>query len=324
MAKDWREPPRPIVYQATLSNFDFQKPVDSERFTSGKGLTDRDSERGAIVEALERYCAWQRRPDAMVFGARSSLEGPSIAPEEFVLYSDRQYDSVGFPHRRPVADEEFTWVRGCLLDSGEVVYAPASLIYMNFLGAGGREQLTFPNSNGLAGGVDLPSAVLAGVYELIERDAFIITWLTRLPAPRIDFAESCGVASEIRRHYARFEIDTVAFDLTTDLDVPVVMAAAFDRSGHARRSPLVSGAISTRRPLWTGLPWRSSRCAPGLGPRFRQQRPPLALNRYEDVRRSRIMRCSRRTPKTFASSTSSSMGVPLESLRRCPTTAAAT
>src|SRR5262249_37587498 len=52
LVKDWREPLRPIVYQATLSNFDHRRPVHAgERIATGKGPTDAVAERGAIVEA---------------------------------------------------------------------------------------------------------------------------------------------------------------------------------------------------------------------------------------------------------------------------------
>lgn len=284
LPKDWREPPRPIVHQATLSSFDLRRPMHGERIASGKGMTDRDSERGAIVEALERYCAEQRRPGALASGPASALDGPAIAPTEFVLYSDRQYESAGFRHRRPADDDELTWVRGSLLESGNTVYAPASLVYLNFVGARGRERFTFPNSNGLAGGRDLLSAVLAGIYELVERDAFVITWLARLPVPRIDFSDTSGLAAEIARHYRRFEIELVAFDLTTDLGIPVVMAVAFDRSGAL---PAVTVGLGCDLDPSTALQRAAMEIVQvrvGSVPRHRQAQPPAPIERYEQVR----------------------------------------
>lgn len=284
LPKDWREPRRPIVYQATLSNFDLRTPIHGDRIASGKGMTDSDSKRGAIVEALERYCAEQRRPGAIVSGPASALDGPAIAPTEFVLYSDRQYESPGFRHRRPADDDELTWVRGSLLESGEEVYAPASLVYMNFVGPGGRERFTFPNSSGLAGGSDLPSAVLAGLCELIERDAFMITWLARLPAPRIDFSETHAIASEIARHYRRFGIETLAFDLTTDLGIPVVMAAAFDRSGALPAATVGLGCHLDAETALDRAVMEVVQVRVGTLPRHRRSPPAGRVERYEQVR----------------------------------------
>jgi ribosomal protein S12 methylthiotransferase accessory factor len=284
VTKDWREPPRPVVYQATLSNFDFRNAPQSERMTSGKGLTAVESERGAIVEALERYCAVQRRPGALAHGPASALDAPAIRPEEFVLYSDRQYASPDLRYVRPDEEAELTWVRGSLLGSGEQVYAPASLVYMGFGGAGGREFFTHTNTNGLAGGQDLRSAALSGIYELVERDAFLIAWLARVPAPRIDFAAGSGIAVEIRRHYARFQIEILAFDLTTDLGIPAVLAVGFDRSGSQPAAAVGLGCDLDPRAALDRAAMEVVQARTGLVPRFRGGQVPAPIERYEDVR----------------------------------------
>jgi len=72
---------------------------------------------------------------------------------------------------------------------------------------------------------------LSGLYELIERDAFLITWMNRLAVPRVDYSSMAGIAARIRSHYARFSIEAVVYDITTDIGVPVMMAMAVDRSG---------------------------------------------------------------------------------------------
>lgn len=251
---------------------------------TGRGATAESARLGAIVEALERYCAFQHRRDAMVVGTPSILDGQTLAPQEFVLYSDRQYERPGFRYRRPVPDEALTWVRGTLLGSELPVYAPASLVYLGFVGVHGREFFTPSTSNGLAGGRDLPSAVLAGIYELVERDAFVLTWLNRLPAPRIDFSDIVGISWEITHHYKRFGIEMLAFDLTTDLQIPVVMAVAFDRRGtlpaatvglgcHLDPSIALDRAVTEVVQVRTGTAWQ-----------YRLEQPPPSIRRYEDVR----------------------------------------
>jgi ribosomal protein S12 methylthiotransferase accessory factor len=284
VAQDWREPPWPIVYRATLANFDFRRVPELERLTSGKGVTERDSERSAIVEALERYCAQQRRPGAFTTRRASDLDHPAILPEELVLYSDAQYRAPGFPYRRPTPDAEVTWVQATRADFAAAVYAPASLVYMNFAGAGGRELFTRTNTSGLAGGPDLPSAVLAAIYELVERDAYMITWLTRLPAARITFDESDGLAAQISRHYARFAIETLAFDVTTDLRIPVVMAVAVDHSGALPAAVVGLGCDLDPVSALDRAVMEIVQVRTGLVPHFRQHPPPSPLERYEDVR----------------------------------------
>jgi ribosomal protein S12 methylthiotransferase accessory factor len=284
VAQDWREPRRPIVYSATLANFDFRRVPPLERITSGKGITERDSARSAIVEALERYCAQQRRPGAFTTRRASALDHPAILPEELVLYSDAQYRAPDFPYRRPRADAELTWVQATRVDNTEPVYAPASLVYMNYAGADGREFFTRTNTSGLAGGRDLASAVLSAIYELVERDAYLITWLTRLPAARITFDDTNGLAAEICRHYARFGIETFAFDVTTDLRIPVVMAVAVDHTGALPAAVVGLGCDLDPASALDRAVMEIVQVRTGLVPHFRQDPLPTPLTRYDEVR----------------------------------------
>jgi ribosomal protein S12 methylthiotransferase accessory factor len=232
LTKDRDEPTRPYVFQAVLANYDLRRAPAVERTGTGKGMSQQQAREGAIVEALERYCAGQRRYDGERFGPSDSLDAPAIAPEELVLYSHEQYARVDIPYRRPVAFESLTWVRGHLVGSGQPIYAPAAFVYLVAEGGFPSELFTQSTSSGLAGGATLPSAVLAGLYELIERDAFVIAWVNRLPAPRLTFANDEGISAEIRHHYRRVGIEIVAFALTNDLNVPVVMAVALETGGR--------------------------------------------------------------------------------------------
>src|SRR5258706_9580917 len=57
VARSVDEPIPPILYHATLSNFDFKKGNATDRAAAGKGLTEAEAIGGAIGEAVERYCA---------------------------------------------------------------------------------------------------------------------------------------------------------------------------------------------------------------------------------------------------------------------------
>lgn len=230
LSKSREEPELPFIYQARLANFDFRKATPIERIASGKGLTDQAAGRGAIAEALERYCACQPDGERLRFAAATDLPGPALPPDSLVLYSERQYAVPGFVYRRPVQGQKLNWIMARSIGDESPLFVPASLVYMNFTGSGGRELFAPATSNGLAAGPDISQAMLAALYELIERDAFVITWLNRLPASRIVF-DGEGIADDIVRHYRCFGIEATAFDITTDIGVPVIMALAVDRSG---------------------------------------------------------------------------------------------
>jgi ribosomal protein S12 methylthiotransferase accessory factor len=283
VVKDSREPRRPHVHQAILSNFDYHKGEALERTASGKGLTAAASETSAIVEALERYCATQRNADALRVGTQGSLDAPAIAPHELVLYSRRQYEAPQHRYVEPNEDTELTWVRSALLGSDRLVYAPAFLVYMDFVGAGGSERFSPTTSNGLGGGPDLPSAVLAGLLELVERDAFLVTWLNRLAVPRIDLTAATGIAAEVYRHYLRVGVETVAFDLTTDLEIPAVMAIGFDRSGAFPSATVGLGCSVDPATAIDRAVMEVAQIRTGTVPMYRRSPGLERPRRYEDV-----------------------------------------
>lgn len=143
-----------------MSHFDYRTMKPHERTGVGKGTTDREAAAAAIGEALERYCAGQpdhRRVRRFAWKQRS---GDAITPPECVLYSERQYARPGFPYRRWREDMEVPWIAARELPGEGEVWAPTSLIYLDYLGNDADVYFCPPTSNGLAAGVDLRAAIL--------------------------------------------------------------------------------------------------------------------------------------------------------------------
>ena len=131
----------------------------------------------------------------------------------------------------PTTEAKIGWTRAVELPGGSEAFAPASLVYLYFNTEGPDGYFCPPTSNGLAAGPSLDAAILGGLYELIERDAFLITWMNRLTGAASGLLRHGGIAARIRSHYARFGVEALVFDITTDIGVPVMMAMAVDRSG---------------------------------------------------------------------------------------------
>jgi ribosomal protein S12 methylthiotransferase accessory factor len=225
------EPEPPILYHAVLSNFDFRSGEAADREAIGKGLTDSAAKGGAIGEAIERYCAAHT---GLAKSQRASLNDlrlrptAAIGPAECVLYSESQYRNGSVPFSPFADDLPINWTLGVELPDGAPVWLPEVLTYLSTSGSSPNEHFCPSTSNGLAAGSDLDSAVLAGLCELAERDAFLITWLNRLPVDHID-AGTSGPVAAICRHYQRFGIAIVLAALVTDLPLYAVMALAIDR-----------------------------------------------------------------------------------------------
>lgn len=284
ISRGTEEPSPPVICQALVSQFDYRTAKTTDRMAAGKGETERDAMLSAIGEALERYCSYQHNADAVIRSTVAELGRAAIHPQEFVLYSDRQYSTPGFRYSRPDDQAPIAWIRALTLPEQSPVFVPASLVYLYFNPAGLEGYFCPPNSNGLAAGPSLNAAVLAGLYELIERDSFLITWMNRLPVRRVDYSGLGGIASAIRSHYARFGIDALVFEITTDIGVPVMMAIAMDGSGNGPAAVVglachLSPVIAVQKALMEVCQVRPSESL-----KFAKQPPHERLKSYADVK----------------------------------------
>jgi len=230
-SRDTTEPHRPMVWRAKLANHAFAAdPDDSHLYCSGKGFTTRDAWLSCIGEAAERYSAGRWSWDELTVAARAQLTTSSIDPRDLVLYRPEQYALLPYA---PYEDEtELTWIEGRSLVRDEAVWVPAIAALMEFTIRSEAEFLFPITSNGLAAGPTLRDAVVSAIYEVIERDAFLISWLNRLPARVLDAGthpdpDVRDLASAYRRRGVRLAL----FLLPTDHPVSVVMGVAFQEGG---------------------------------------------------------------------------------------------
>ncbi|HET6979998.1 MAG TPA: TOMM precursor leader peptide-binding protein [Pyrinomonadaceae bacterium] len=155
----------------------------------GKGLTVSGAVLSAVGEAIERYSASIVDTERIVWKRAQDLEGEFLDPREFGLYTDTQYGREDFPYVRFDTAIEHPWVSGHWLDNEQQVWIPAILVFLSIELR--QEQLICQGtSNGLAASSDKDDASLRAVLELVERDAFLATWLTGSVASRIELDDT--------------------------------------------------------------------------------------------------------------------------------------
>jgi ribosomal protein S12 methylthiotransferase accessory factor len=225
------QPALPYIYEGLLAHHDFRRAERRTRAFCGKGLTEESAMLGAIGEAVERYCAAHVAPGGTHRAAYASLGDEAVPPADFVLYSDAQRARVdlGFWHWK--AEDEILWTRVDELGSGAQLWVPSAFIYLTYASDRTQDLICAPSSSGCAAGPDRNSAIRSAILELVERDAFMITWLCRLPAVEIETTGIGGIIGEICATYQRWGTEIRAFALPTDMTATVVMAVALDRSG---------------------------------------------------------------------------------------------
>jgi len=196
--------------------------------SSGHGLSAVRALLGAAGEAVERYSASRFRLADMRRARLADLPGPALDPRLLCLYSDDQYDAPGFPFARFSPDRPIAWTEARWLDSGEPVWVPALPTYLNFP-APLEENFCQVSSNGLAAGSGLEDAARRAVFELVERDAFLLTWLARRPGRRIvlDGTTEPGVLETVRQLEGRSSARVELYLLDVGLSLPTVVCIAF-------------------------------------------------------------------------------------------------
>jgi ribosomal protein S12 methylthiotransferase accessory factor len=148
----------------------------------------------------------------------------AIDPRELPLYAEEQYADPDFPLCRFEPDAELRWLWGVRLETGAPVLVPRDVVY-----AAPPPTIYHPTSNGAACHTSLPHAVRGALYETLERDAFVVTWLDRLSLPRHELGPTDPDPLGLRGELESLGFELRHVDITTDLDVPVTLAVLRDR-----------------------------------------------------------------------------------------------
>ena len=275
------EPVPPYLFTAMLAHFDFRAAPRQERLNAGKGRTEQEAKLSALGEAVERYAAYHLDPARLSTGVAPA---GAITPADCVLYAAAQYAQDGFPFRPWTPQAEISWVGGTDLHSGAAVALPAALVHLVFPMPRIEDHFTAVTSNGLSAGRTLARAILGGLYEVIERDALMITWMNRLPAIAVDVSESRCHAATIVRHYRRFGVAVRLLKIATD-QLPAVIMAVADDSDPARPARLIGmGCDLDPVAACDKAAFELCQARPSEAVRFREKPPAGRLKSYQDVK----------------------------------------
>jgi thiazole/oxazole-forming peptide maturase SagD family component len=220
------EPELPIIVSCELAQ-GYCANAEAPIACAGKGMTESAAAKGAIAEALERYAGLTWIPQQQVRAVRSDLTGRSLDPRELILFSDDQYSRL--PYGRYETDAPIDWVAARSLVAGDTVWVPSLAVRLDYQATDSATCLFRPSSNGMAAGSTIADAILRGLLEVVERDAFMVCWANRWPGRRSRASEVPDpLVRTIAAAYERRGIRVSVYALPTDT-VPVVMAIAWSK-----------------------------------------------------------------------------------------------
>ncbi|MFF7753607.1 TOMM precursor leader peptide-binding protein [Streptomyces sp. NPDC007971] len=272
--------------------------------TDGRSLDDggygrsgdfRSSERVALFESVERLAGM--RPTGRRTVLRASYADLVAAGEHAVLdpvrlgLPDPEFD--GHPARRTVPyspDLALDWVYGWSLTGRRAVAVPEHVAYWDVPGPD-RPRVVYESSNGCGLGNSPQEAALYGLFEVAERDAFLMAWYARTPLPRVAAPVDDPEVTALADRAALLRYRLTLLDATNDLGVPAVISLCRYEGAHpgAPRAFLAAGAHHDPRvairsavaEVVTNVQEAARRSAPG-GPRDPERLRPM-LDRPELV-----------------------------------------
>jgi ribosomal protein S12 methylthiotransferase accessory factor len=159
----------------------------------------------------------------------AEVRDSALDPRTLGLYPPERYGHPGFGFQPFSADRVCSWVWGYSLGRQEPILVPQGYAYYGtHLTDPGDPLFAFETSNGCALGSCLEEAILYALLELAERDAFLMTWYGRLPAPRIRLssARDRSVPLLAQGIEAETGYQVLAFDTTMEYGIPSVWAMA--------------------------------------------------------------------------------------------------
>lgn len=158
-------------------------------------------------------------------------------------------------------DTELLWTKGVSLTSNKATYIPVQLVSSAY-----TRKITFnpecqtkntifepmlrwPVSTGLAAGSTIHMALRNAILEVIERDAFMISFLNKLSPPKINLNDLKSQSEKITNvlyEFEKYDLHVTLLSLPTDFSVTVILAIISDFSGNG--PAMTVGASASFKP----------------------------------------------------------------------------
>ncbi|WP_432152351.1 TOMM precursor leader peptide-binding protein [Streptomyces sp. bgisy029] len=214
----------------------------------GRSIDFESSERVALFEGAERLASMSPTGHRTVLRAPYAELGPERAVDPVRL---------GLPdpvhHGHPASatvpytpDLELDWVHGWSLTRERTTAVPEHVAYWD--PSPGRPRVVYECSNGCGLGNSPAEAALYGLFEVAERDAFLMAWYARTPLRRIAVPADDLEAAHLVDRAALAGYRVALFDATNDFQVPAVIVVALHRGEPATAPAAFVAAGSHHHP----------------------------------------------------------------------------
>lgn len=195
---------------------------------AGKGATVEQARASAMMEGFERYSAEKQDIDQekISISAYNEIKNESVLnPNDLLLPKSFENQNIEM--------QKLEWIEAEEIISECPILVPANAVFHPYIP--NREikpcamAMFKGNTNGLASGNVIEEAVLHGIFEVVERDAWSIFELTKRNKKQIDLDTiENETVSELVEKFTSQGIKIKLMDITADLKIPTIVASADD------------------------------------------------------------------------------------------------
>ena len=250
---DW-ETTAPVAGQTPVWNDGRVRPLT----WSGQASSYARSRTAAMLESLERLVGARQHTGATVLAAQADLAASGRehrVPGDFGDYGPAAYRDIMVPFS---PHDPHEWVASESLRDGRAVLVPRDLAFFGQPLSTSRWAMVC--SSGVATGSTRQEAIVFGLMELIERDAFVNSWYARVPGRRIDAESVPGLRPLLTRaSLLGHRIELLSLPSETGLPIMVAVARATSAAavGAAAHPEPARAARCAVEEAWTYLPERT-------------------------------------------------------------------
>lgn len=195
---------------------------------AGKGATVEQARASAMMEGFERYSAEKQDIDQekISISTYNEIKNESVLnPNDLLLPKSFENQNIEM--------QKLEWIEAEEIISESPILVPANAVFHPYIP--NREikpcamAMFKGNTNGLASGNVIEEAVLHGIFEVVERDAWSIFELTKRNKKQIDLDTiENETVSELVEKFTSQGIKIKLMDITADLKIPTIVASADD------------------------------------------------------------------------------------------------
>ena len=152
----------------------------------------------------------------------------ALNPSVLGLHAEEQYQLKRFPFNKYNPDKNEMGL-GYSFNKNKAILVPETYAYYGTNYRDGvQNSFVYEISNGCALGGHLLEATLQGIYEVVERDAFLISWYTKLPLKRIrkESIKDQTIQLLLTRFEYQTDYDIHLYNMTLENKIPTILAIA--------------------------------------------------------------------------------------------------